>query len=162
MFLSRESRRGEREGVVAFRGKSPRSRGSRLDRGIVWPHRAAASHRSCPLTCSSMEPESEVAALRAEVAKLRRQLSAKNRDVAVWRELALREKCCLTALPEDVLQHIVLRIQLAHHIARAAPTCKVVSVAVRNAIKARKFSTEVVTLAGHTDWVRGVAAAAPT
>ena len=39
---------------------------------------------------------------------------------------------------------------LAHHIARAAPTCKVVSVAARNAIKVRQFSGEVVTL----EWAR--------
>ena len=42
----------------------------------------------------------------------------------------------LIDLPADVVEHIVVRIQLAHHIARAAPTCKVVSVAARNAIKA--------------------------
>ena len=58
----------------------------------------------------------------------------------------------LIDLPPDVVQHILARIQLAHHIARAAPTCHVVSVAARNAIKERKFSREVVTLAGHTDW----------
>ena len=97
-----------------------------------------------------MELESEVAALKAEVAKLRRQLSAKNRDVAVWREAALREKCCLTELPEELLQYIVDFIPFAGHVARKAPTCKAISVAVRNALKARPFSTEVVTLAGHT------------
>ena len=53
----------------------------------------------------------------------------------------------LTDLPADVVQHIVVRLTLAHHIARLAPTCKVVSVAVRNAIKVRQFSSEVVTLA---------------
>ena len=91
-----------------------------------------------------------VAALRAEVAKLRRQLSAKNRDVAVWRELALREKCCLTALPPELLQYIVDFIDpFAGDVARKALTCKAISVAVRNALKARPFSTEVVTLAGH-------------
>ena len=46
----------------------------------------------------------------------------------------------LIDLPADVVGHILVRIQLAHHIARAAPTCKVVSVAARNAIKARPFS----------------------
>ena len=35
----------------------------------------------------------------------------------------------LIDLPADVVQHILVRIQLAHHIGRAAPTCKVVSVA---------------------------------
>ena len=106
-----------------------------------------------------MEPESEVAALRAEVAKLRRQASASRREVAVWRELALREKCCLTALPEELLQHIVNFIPLAFQIARKAQTCKAISVAVYNALKARPFSSEVVTLDEHTDAVEGVAAA---
>ena len=57
----------------------------------------------------------------------------------------------LADLPADVVQHIVARLTLAHHIARAAPTCKVVSVAARNAIRVRHFSSEVVTLAGHTN-----------
>ena len=48
----------------------------------------------------------------------------------------------LIDLPADVVQHILVRLTLAHHIARAAPTCKVVSVAARNAIKARPFSGE--------------------
>ena len=59
----------------------------------------------------------------------------------------------LTDLPTDVVEHIVVRLTLAHHIARIAPTCKVVSVAARNAIRVRQFSSEVVTLAGHTDSV---------
>ena len=49
----------------------------------------------------------------------------------------------LLDLPSDVVEHIVVRLTLAHHIARIAPTCKVVSVAARNAIKVRKFSGEV-------------------
>ena len=122
-------------------------------RGVSPLPRRAASH-PCP------ESDFEFAALKAEITQLRRQASAPpSLEVAVWRELALREKCCLTALPEDVLQHIVNFIPLAHHIARKATTCKAISVAVRNAIKARKFSTEVVTLAGHTDAVRSVAVA---
>ena len=48
----------------------------------------------------------------------------------------------LAELPLDVLQHILVRLTLAHHIARTAPTCKVVSVAARNAIKLRQFSRE--------------------
>ena len=64
----------------------------------------------------------------------------------------------LTDLPADVVQHIVVRLTLAHHIARTAPTCKVVSVAARNAIKVRRFSSEGVTLAGHTGEVRCAAA----
>ena len=59
----------------------------------------------------------------------------------------------LPELPADVWQQIVVRLTLAHHIARIAPTCKVVSVAARNAIRVRQFSSEVVTLAGHTDSV---------
>ena len=64
----------------------------------------------------------------------------------------------LTDLPADVVQHILVRLTLAHNIGRAAPTCKVVSVAAGNAIKVRRFSSEVVTLAGHTGLVRCVAA----
>ena len=64
----------------------------------------------------------------------------------------------LPELPAEVWQHIASYFRLAHHIGRVAPTCKVVSVAVRNAIKVRQFSGEVVTLAGHTDWVQSVAA----
>ena len=52
----------------------------------------------------------------------------------------------ITDLPADVVQHILARLTLAHHIGRAAPTCKVVSVAVRNVIKALHFSGEIVTL----------------
>ena len=48
----------------------------------------------------------------------------------------------LIDLPPDVVQHILVRLTLAHHIARTAPTCKVVSVAARNAIKLRQFSRE--------------------
>ena len=107
------------------------------------------------------KPETEIAALRAEVAKLRRQASASRREVAVWRELALREKCCLTALPEELLQHIVDFIDpLAHHVAPAAPTCRAISVAVRNALRARPFSSKGVTLEGHTDMMFCVAAEA--
>ena len=65
----------------------------------------------------------------------------------------------LTDLPADAVQHILVRMTLAHQIARTAPTCKVVSAAVRNAIRVRKFSSEVVTLAGHTEEVICVAAA---
>ena len=72
--------------------------------------------------------------------------------MAVWRELALREKCCLTALPEDVLQYIVGRIPLAHHIARKAPTCRVISVAVRNALKARAILHRGRDAAAHGRW----------
>ena len=54
----------------------------------------------------------------------------------------------LTDLPADAVQHILARIELAYHIARAAPTCKVVGVAVRNVIRVRGFSGEIVALDG--------------
>ena len=61
-------------------------------------------------------------------------------------------------LPADVVQHIVVRLTLAHHIARTAPTCKVVSVAVRNAIKVRRFSADIVdSRPGVHDPLRGCA-----
>ena len=52
----------------------------------------------------------------------------------------------LTDLPAELVEHIVIRLTLAHHIARAAPTCKVVNIAVRNVFKVRPCSGEVVTL----------------
>ena len=61
----------------------------------------------------------------------------------------------LTDLPADVVGHIVARLALAFHVARAAPTCKVVSVAARNAIKVRGFSSEVVTLSRRKFRARG-------
>ena len=51
-------------------------------------------------------------------------------------------------LPTDALSLVLYQLQLAHDIARTAPTSRVISVAVRNAFKLRPFSTEVVTLAG--------------
>ena len=53
----------------------------------------------------------------------------------------------LADLPADLVQHIVVRLTLAHDIARTAPTCKVASVAAREAFMVRPFSGEVVTLA---------------
>ena len=66
---------------------------SRVDRGNVWPHRVSPG---CPRTCWFMAGGD--AALKAEVAKLRRQLS-KRREVAVWRELRPGEEVLLTELP---------------------------------------------------------------
>ena len=43
----------------------------------------------------------------------------------------------LTDLPAELVEHIVIRLTLAHHIARAAPTCKVVNIAVRNVFEVR-------------------------
>ena len=59
------------------------------------------------------------------------------------------KKLLLADLPADVVQHILVRLTLAHHIARTAPTCHVVSVAARNAIKVRRFSSDVAALAGY-------------
>ena len=55
----------------------------------------------------------------------------------------------LTDVPADALGLVLCKLTLAHEIAAVAPTCKVVSVAVRNALKVRPFSGEIVTLAGH-------------
>ena len=63
----------------------------------------------------------------------------------------------LTDLPTDALGLVLCKLTLAHEIAAVAPTCKVVSVAARNAFKVRPFSGEVVTIAGHTHAVIGVA-----
>ena len=60
------------------------------------------------------------------------------------RRMEPAKKLLLADLPADVVQHILVRLTLAHHIARTAPTCHVVSVAARNAIKVRQFSSEVV------------------
>ena len=54
----------------------------------------------------------------------------------------------LSDLPADVVQHIVVRLTLAHHIGRAAPTCHVVSVAARNAIKVRPDGLRFVSGSG--------------
>ena len=67
---------------------------------------------------------------------------------------------CLTdVLPSEVLSLVLYHVSLAHHIGRVALTSRAVSIAARNAIKARSFSSEIVTLAGHTYKVMGVAAA---
>ena len=55
----------------------------------------------------------------------------------------------INELPADVVQYIVARMTvdpmtLVHHIGRAAPTCKVVSVAARDALWEQRFSDEVV------------------
>ena len=65
----------------------------------------------------------------------------------------------LLVLPPDVLSHIVYFLQFAHDIARIAPTCHVVSVAVRDAFKARPHTGGVLTLRGHTLAIWGVVAA---
>jgi WD40 repeat protein len=62
-------------------------------------------------------------------------------------------------LPADVLSLVLYQLTLAHDIAAVAPTCRVVCDAVKLAMKARPFSSEVVTLAGHGGCVRCMAAA---
>ena len=61
----------------------------------------------------------------------------------------------LIDLPVDVVQHILVRMMIAHHIGRTALTCKVVSVAARNAIRARQFSSEVARWAHLLGELRG-------
>ena len=51
-----------------------------------------------------------------------------------------------TDLPTDVLGFILYRLLLAHQIAAVAPTCRALHAAVLRALKARPFSSEVVTL----------------
>ena len=69
----------------------------------------------------------------------------------------------LLDLPAELLQHIAVRLTLAHDIARTAPTCRAISVAVKNAFLVRPFSGEVVKLKApdhEHDIVRCVAVAA--
>jgi WD40 repeat protein len=65
----------------------------------------------------------------------------------------------VTELPTDALSSVLNRLTIAHEIAAVAPTCRAFNLAVRHAIAARRFTGEVVTLAGHTRAVMGVAAA---
>ena len=62
-------------------------------------------------------------------------------------------------LPADVLGLVLYQLALAHEIAAVAPTCHALCAAAKLALKARRFSGEVVTLAGHDDDIMGVAAA---
>ena len=65
----------------------------------------------------------------------------------------------LCRLPLDVQASILYHLTTAHDIARTARTCRTLCDAAKLALKARPFSSEVVTLAGHTQPVVGVAAA---
>ena len=65
----------------------------------------------------------------------------------------------LLDLPTDALGLVLYQLTLAHDIAAVAPTCHQLCDAAKIAMKARPFSSEVVTLAGHTQPVVGVAAA---
>ena len=74
---------------------------------------------------------------------------------------ARRAARCLTeVLPADALSLVLYQLRLAHDIAAVAPTCRALCDAAKLALKARPFSGEVVTLAGHQRRVRAVAAAA--
>ena len=100
----------------------------------------------------------DAAALELRVAKINSDINAAMkaaRDDRRRRERGL----LLSELPAELLQLILYSVPLAHDIALAAPTCKVLSVAARNAFKVRPFSGEVVTLVGHTSTVLGLAAA---
>ena len=63
----------------------------------------------------------------------------------------------LAELPTDALSSVLNRLKIAHEIAAVAPTCRAFEIAARNALKVRKFSGEVVTLAGHNQFVISVA-----
>ena len=65
----------------------------------------------------------------------------------------------LIELPADVLGHILYYLPLAHNIALTGLTCHALCAAAKLAFKARPFSGEVVTLAGHAGAINGVAAA---
>ena len=76
------------------------------------------------------------------------------------RSAARRAARCLTeVLPTDALGLVLYQLTLAHDIAAVAPTCHQLCDAAKLAQKARPFSAEVVTLRGHTEFVRGVAPA---
>ena len=61
--------------------------------------------------------------------------------------------------PCGVLGLVLYQLTLAHDIAAVAPTCHALCDAAKLALKLRPFSSEVVTLAGHTDRFLCVAAA---
>ena len=63
----------------------------------------------------------------------------------------------LIELPADALGLVLYQLTLAHDIALTGLTCHVLNDAAKLALKLRPFSGEVVTLQGHTDWVRGLA-----
>ena len=65
----------------------------------------------------------------------------------------------LIELPADALGLVLYQLTLAHDIAAVAPTCRALSDAAKLAAKARPFSGEVVTLAGHNSLVHGVSVA---
>ena len=65
----------------------------------------------------------------------------------------------LLELPADLLGLILYQLPLAHDIARTGRTCRTLCDAAKLALKLRPFSGEVVTLAGHTNWVWCMAAA---
>ena len=56
----------------------------------------------------------------------------------------------LLELPADVLGLVLYQLPLAHDIALAGFTCRALCNAAKIALKLRPYSSEVVTLAGHT------------
>jgi WD40 repeat protein len=89
-----------------------------------------------------------------EIGSLMEQLvsrlqAAREEELQLERErAALRAASAirLVDLPPDVLAHVLYCLPLAHDIARAATTCRVLRDAARVALKARPYSGEVVTL----------------
>jgi WD40 repeat protein len=96
--------------------------------------------------------ESELGASCA--APLRRRMPTTR---AARRAAARAAARLLLELPADALGLVLYQLPLAHDIAAVAPTCHALDDAAKLAIKARPFSGEVVTLAGHTNYVRCVA-----
>ena len=66
-------------------------------------------------------------------------------------------RCLTEVLPADALGLVLYQLPLAHDIAAVAPTCHQFCDAAKLAQKLRPFSGEVVTLVGHTAFVRSVA-----
>ena len=87
-------------------------------------------------------------------------LSAKRRAFQLldlpWPTTLFRRRRHITDLTDE-LSHVLYRLTLAHDIAFLAPVCRAFRDAVRNALKARPFTGSVVTLAGHTGRISGVA-----
>ena len=65
----------------------------------------------------------------------------------------------LTGMPSDALGHVLGKLTLAHEIVATAPTCRLVSVAAKLAIKARRFAATLfligsLMLVGLSSWAR--------
>ena len=78
-----------------------------------------------------------------------------------WRARRRRAaaRCLTEVLPADVLGLVLYQLRSPTTSRAVAPTCHALDDAAKLAFKARPFSGEVVTLAGHNNWVIGVATA---